>query len=277
MKFSFLFVFVLVSNVIAGETSFFSQQTLNERFYQESYYYDHFDTYFEVGDLIFADKNNDGEFYQYRVKAILPNGNLIATVSGSTKAVQLNRNSVGKATGRLLNRLIYGDRNRDGEYVQYRIVGKLQNGKILVKEVGYNTIYAGWIRDYALATRASDIVYLDRNNDNEYVQYVIKGLFHNGDVIVNEVGYNTFYRNRTNTIGMGYHWLVGQEVYGDYNNDGEYVPYVIKAALPNGKLIAKESGYNNYRPFNPGSLGYSSSQTAYDVFRMISDNLYLIY
>jgi hypothetical protein len=229
---------------------------------------------FEVGEYVYADKNNDGKYSQYQIKAIIPNGDYLANEVGFTNTYRFTSQELGSSQTRLTGRQIFADSNNDSVFVEYKIVGRMGR-KILAREVGFNKIVSFRRSEIAFRTQNHENVFVDRNNDGKYARYVIKGIFGNGDVIVQEVGFTKYYRESVEKTGFGSHWLVGQTAYGDNNHDGKYVQYNIAAILPDGRLVAREVGFDNYPSFSPDDLGYTSGQTAYDVYRMLCDNLRL--
>jgi hypothetical protein len=273
MKVLLSLLFVLSAN-IAFAQDYFTHPELRDTF-EDQVSDEVLDYYrFEVGEYVFADKNQDGKYSRYQIKAIIPNGDYIASEVGFTSSYRFRGEELGTSKTRLAGKIVFADRNQDGVYSEYKIVGKIGR-RFLATEVGFDNVVAFKLSETAFRTQNYSNVFVDRNNDGKYAKYSIKGIFGNGDMIVQEVGFDKFYRESVEKIGFSNHWLVGQSAYGDNNHDGNYVQYTIAALLPNGRLVANEVGFDNYPSFSPADLGYTSSQTAYDVYRIICDHLRL--
>ncbi len=270
---SILFVFLFLISAVAFGEDFFTQEDLHRNFERELDS-DTLSFKYRVGDNVYADRNGDGKYSSYRIQAIMPNGDYLAQERGFSTTHRFSENELVSGISRLVGKNIYGDKNGDGVFAEYKVVGR-KGRMVLATDLAYNSVVSFNMREIAFRTHDIQSVFLDRNGDGKFTSYVISGIFGNGDVIVHESISTKYYRASVREIAFPHHWLVGQKVFGDSNGDGNYVQYTISGILPGGKVVARDISYTNYLSFSPDDLGYTSAQTAYDVYIMMCQHIKL--
>jgi hypothetical protein len=128
--------------------------------------------------------------------------------------------------------------------------------------------------DIAISVSGKELVYGDLDRDGTFVQYMVRGIFPNGNIMVAKPGSEVSKKVKTSDVGYTYSFLVGETVYGDHDNDGRYAEYVVVGVKPNGKVIAKNKGSGDVFSFSPESMGYEADELAYNSYRSMADIIY---